>query len=521
MGTVRNILFIMADQLRWDYLGCSGHPALRTPQIDALARRGVRFRNAYVQSAICGPSRMSFYTGRYVSSHGSTWNQIPLSVGEWTLGDYLRPLGLKVALAGKTHMAADRAGMQRLGIDPGSADGIRAAQCGFDPHIRDDGLHPSQLADPDLAYNRYLRSLGYDGDNPWHDWANAAAGPDGEILSGWYMRNARYPARIKAEHAETPWMTGQAVDFIRAQGDDPWCLHLSYIKPHWPYMAPEPYFSMFGPEDVAPANRAAAERVAPHPVVGAFMNHAEGRNFSDQAVREAVIPAYMALIRQLDDEIGRLMAELEALGRLEDTLIVFTSDHGDYLGDHWLGEKELFHDCAAKVPLIVVHPGGARGVEDDSLVAAIDLIPTFIEALGGDVPDHRLEGRSLMPRLRGEAAGADREFVVSELDYSHRGARLDLGLGVNDCKAWMLRGARYKYIHYWGFPPQLFDMQDDPQELRDLAPDPACADLCAAFKQHLFDWLANGRKQRATLSDAEVAARTDSWQKKGVIFGEW
>ena len=139
--TARNILFIMCDQLRWDYLSCYGHPHLQTPNIDALAARGVRFTRAYVQSPVCGPSRMSFYTGRYVASHGATWNGVPLKVGEMTLGDYLRPLGLQAALVGKTHMRADTEGMARLGIDPGSIIGVRVSECGFDPFDRDDGLH--------------------------------------------------------------------------------------------------------------------------------------------------------------------------------------------------------------------------------------------------------------------------------------------------------------------------------------------------------------------------------------------
>ncbi len=116
--TIKNILFIMCDQLRFDYLSCAGHPHLETPHIDALAARGVRFSRAYVQSPICGASRMSFYTGRYVQSHGASWNAFPLKVGEMTLGDYLRPLGLATVLVGKTHMEPDREGMERLGIDP-------------------------------------------------------------------------------------------------------------------------------------------------------------------------------------------------------------------------------------------------------------------------------------------------------------------------------------------------------------------------------------------------------------------
>src|ERR1041384_6227884 len=124
-----NILFIMADQVRWDYLGCTGHPHIQTPNIDALAARGVNFMRAFVQAPVCGGSRMSFYTGRYNVSHGATYNHFPLSIDEKTMGDYLRPLGYRVALVGKTHMAVDREGMAQLGIDPNSDVGVLASQC--------------------------------------------------------------------------------------------------------------------------------------------------------------------------------------------------------------------------------------------------------------------------------------------------------------------------------------------------------------------------------------------------------
>ena len=180
---MKNILFIMADQLRFDYLGCYGHPTIRTPNIDALAARGVRFHRAYVQSPICGPSRMSFYTGRYVRSHGSTWNNVPLRVGEMTLGDHLRPLGMQTVLCGKTHMQADREGMERLGLDPESVVGARVAECGFDVWDRLDGLHPEMAQQPS-HYQDHLRGLGYRGPNPWEQWANSAEGDDGRSCPG-------------------------------------------------------------------------------------------------------------------------------------------------------------------------------------------------------------------------------------------------------------------------------------------------------------------------------------------------
>lgn len=524
MTVIRNILFIMADQLRADYLSCAGHPTLKTPNIDALARRGVLFDRAYCQAPVCGPSRMSFYTGRYMTSHGATYNNVPLRATELTLGDYLRPLGHRVALVGKTHMKADEAGLKRLGIDPRSSLGVLLSQCGFEPYERDDGLHPDQLVDPDLAYNRWLRGKGYDSPNPWHDFANAAQGANGEILSGWYLRHARLPARIREEDSETPYMTDRAIDFIREQGERPWCLHLSYIKPHWPYMAPAPYHDMYAAADMLPPRRSEAERDDPHPVVAAFMQHEESVNFSLDEVRETVIPAYMGLVKQLDDHLGRLFAFLDSAGRMDDTLIVLTSDHGDYLGDHWLGEKELFHEESARIPMIVYHPGqiadATRGSVDSALVEAIDLVPTFLEAAGGAPQPHRLEGRSLLPRLTGTPTPHWRDAVFSECDFAFRPARKILGLPPDRARAWMLRDVRWKYIAYDGFRPQLFDLQEDPHEYVDLGLSLAHAEIRTRLDARLFEWLRH-RRIRTTMSDTEVEARTGSARARGILFGVW
>jgi len=218
MTKIKNILFIMADQLRWDYLSCYGHPHLKTPNIDKLASKGVRFDRAFVQSPVCGPSRASFYTGRTVFSHGSTWNRVPLPIGELTLGDYLRPLGVRTAVVGKTHMEPDPEGMARLGLNDSTEIGMVISQPGFDPYERDDGLHPNAVLKKrgsKLPYNDWLRQQGYDGENPWNDYANSAEGPDGELLSGWYLKNSNLPARIKEEHSETAYMTMRAREFIQ------------------------------------------------------------------------------------------------------------------------------------------------------------------------------------------------------------------------------------------------------------------------------------------------------------------
>lgn len=525
MGKVRNFLFIMCDQLRADYLSCYGHPSLETPHIDALAARGVKFERAYCQSPVCGPSRASFYTGRYMVSHGGTWNNVPMRVSELTLGDYMRAEGVRCGLVGKTHMVPDHKGMAHLDIAPDSSLGLLVSECGFDPVERDDGLHPDQSVDPDLAYNNYLRAKGYDSDNPWHDFANSAEGPDGEVLSGWQMRHAHRPARVAEEDSETPYMTRRAMEYITEAGDNPWCLHLSYIKPHWPYVAPAPYHDMYGANHILPANRNDGERENLHPVVAAFMDHEDSQSFQREEVRQHVIPAYMGLVKQIDDCIGRLMAFLEAEGRLDDTMIVFTSDHGDYLGDHWLGEKELFHEAASRIPLIVCDPDsaadGTRGRTEQRFAEAIDVIPTFLDALGGEVPSNKLEGRSLLPLLRDDGGDIPwRDAAFSEAEYALRLARLTLGLEPHECRVFMVRGERYKYIHYEGFRPQLFDLSQDPDELVDLGESPEHEAVRAELHERLFRWLRT-RPIRYVLSDEEMAQRTGKSKERGFHIGVW
>ena len=523
MPEVRNILFIMADQLRADYLGCYGHPSLQTPHIDALAGRGVRFQRAYCNAPICGPSRMSFYTGRTMASHGCAYNRVPIRVDEWTLSDYLRAEGLRSALVGKTHFGANPTDIDRLHLSTGGQPGAYVLQCGFEPYERDDGLHPMGSFDPNLRYNRYLREQGYEAENPWNDFANSAMDENGELVSGLYMRNAHLPARVLAEHSETAYMTARAIDFVREAGDNPWSLHLSYIKPHWPYMAPAPYHDLYGPEDVLPAVRSNQEKDSPHPVVAAFMNHGESLVLSNQSAREHVIPTYMGLIKEIDDQIGRLIGVLSELGRIDDTLIVVTSDHGDYLGDHWLGEKELFHEPSVRIPLIVVDPSAAadetRGLESLALVEGIDLIPTFIEALAGDPGKPWLEGCSFLGVLR-NGKYQPRDYAVSEINFFARKARLELGLPADKAKAWMVRTERWKYIFHESFDPQLFDLENDPEELIDRAADPGCSSVLTEHRERLFEWFRE-RKSTVTVDYEYLENRHQFATRGGFIFGEW
>ena len=432
MSKVKNILFIMCDQLRFDSLSCYGHPHISTPNIDSLSKRGTRFTRAYIQAPVCGPSRMSYYTGRYTFSHGATWNFVPLPVGERTLGDYLRPSGVRVAVVGKTHHEPDLAGMKWLGLDSDKTRTKYIATGGFEEYWRDDGIHPDARTPDDLPYNQHLRSKGFGGKNPWHDWANSGVAENGSLASGWLLRNAHLAARLPDEFSETAYTVDRGIEFIAEQGNKPWCLHLSFIKPHWPYIVSAPYHNMFGPEDCLAPIRSEEEKSGDvNPIFRGFQEHPESVAFSKDEVRMNMKPTYLGLIKQIDDHLGRLLKYLEESGRLEDTLIVFTADHGDYQGDHWQGEKEFMYEQGVCVPMIVVDPeSDKRGIVSDALVEAVDLVPTFLDALDIEIPTHIIEGRSLLPILR-ESKSSIREAAFSELDFAIYPTARKLGLKPN------------------------------------------------------------------------------------------
>ena len=423
-------------------------------------------------------------------------------------------------------MCSSDLGMERLGIDPVSEIGVHVAECGFEPFERDDGLHPFGPMDPDPVYNDYLRERGLNSPNPWEENANAGIDENGDLRSGWLMKHANLPANVPEEHSETPYMTGRAIDFMKQAGDAPWLCHLSYIKPHWPYIVPAPYHAMYGSEHVLAPVRSDEERETDHPVFRAYIDSRICRTMSRDEVRARVIPAYMGLVKQIDDQLGRLFSWMEEAGLMDSTLIAFTSDHGDYLGDHWMGEKDLFHDQSVKVPLIVCDPraeaDATRGLARDELVECIDLAPTFLRYFGGPELPHVMEGRTLDPLLHSAGRPADwRRHAISEYDYATREARQLIGNAQEDARLVMIRDARWKYVHAEGFRPMLFDLEADPQELRDLgdSPDPEHARVREALREGIFAW-ARRHHNRFTLDPATIERMTGG-EPPGVLIGFW
>jgi arylsulfatase A-like enzyme len=410
--------------------------------------------------------------------------------------------------------------MGRLAIDGQCELGTFLERGGFAEIDRYDGHH---APGGESGYPGFLREHGYDSADPWTDYVISGVDAQGRVQSGWHMRNVHLPARVKEEHSETAFMTDQALRFMQRMGDQPWVLHLSYVKPHWPYMAPAPYHAMYTPDQCLPVVRSEAELHDAHPVVAAYRQHEESLSFrSDDCIR-TVRPAYQGLIKQLDDHLGRLFDFMEAKGLLDDTLIVFTADHGDFLGDHWLGEKELFYDTVQRVPFIVMDPrreaDATRGTVDNRFVEGVDVVPTVLEALGLAVPSHRIEGHSLQPLLHGEQP-VWRDFVYSELDYSFRLARQLRGKTPQQARAFSIRDRQFRYVYWLDEPEQLFDLEADPNEFADLGRERAHQAVREAMRRRLLDFLAR-RKHRTTVSDEFIEARTNQYKKAGVFFGQW
>ncbi len=389
---------------------------------------------------------------------------------------------------------------------------------------RDDGVHPDTMVRDDLAYNNFLKSRGYtEDDNPWHWAANSVETEEG-VRSGFFNDRVDLPARVSDEDSETPYMTRRAVEFLSEDdGETPFLLHLSYIKPHWPYVAPAPYNDMNSADNVIPAVRSDAELTDPNPLAKHFMERVAGKTFSREAAREKKIAAYMGLVSQIDDQLGILFEFGDELGLLDETMIVFTSDHGDYLGDHWMGDKDYFHGPSVKISLIIVDPGSAadrtRGTVDNSLVESIDLIPTFVDYLGGEVASHILEGLSLKPKIRGEATDW-RDYVISEYDYSCQVFRPETGRVPLDCRSYMIATKRWKYVYAPGFAPVLFDLANDPDELTDLGRSPGHVDIRQSMFNRLAEWSLQYR-QRESWSEHHNTRMTGMEEQLGVLIGYW
>lgn len=479
-----NVLLITADQWRGECLSALGHPVLRTPNIDALARRGVIFRNHFTQCMPCGPSRTSLLTGMYAMNHRSVRNGTPLDSRFTNIALEMRKLGFAPSLIGYTDTALDPRGRDRN-------DPALATYAGTMPGF----IQMVPGSEGDDAWIADLTNKGYKLGNSRAEVCRQLAN-----YAGAAGRGPTYPPTgFRAQDSETAFATNAAIQFVTYQ-KAPWFLHLSLLVPHPPFAAPEPYNKMYAAEDV-PEWRAAPtpEGEVDHPYVAYMRRHFYGRDDLDPKthLQEPVAmrqlrATYYGMMSEVDAQIGRLMAALEEAGSLGDTLIIFTSDHGEMMWDHWVLGKEFFYDKAAHIPLIVAAPGkewdGGRGMIVDEFTGSIDVMPTVLDLLGA-TPPLQCDGTSLKGFLAGTRPAHWRQEIFWELDFreanSNRPER-EMGIALDDCCLAVLRGPRWKYVHFAAQPPVFFDLKDDPDELRNRAKDPACASAMLAMAQKML-----------------------------------
>lgn len=483
-GQRPNILLITVDQWRGDLLGAARHPFVRTPNLDALARESTRFARHFCQAFPCGPARASLVTGLYAHKHRSIGNGVPLDARHPTLFTELRRAGYRPTLFGYTDTTLDPRGKAERDPDNGDYENV----C---PGMAVDTLL-TERATPWLAD---LKRKGY-----------AIPDPDAGREAIFDQRAFGEPAVFDREDSETAFLTDRFLAWLGVAGAAPFCAHLSFIAPHPPFAAAAPYHALIDPADVAmPIRGRSPETEAEHsPLVGALFEVMDARSFApglaglskaaDETTIRKVRAIYAGLAHEVDHHLGRVFGALRDSGRWQDTLIVFTADHGEQLFDHWMLGKAGYFDQSAHIPLIIRDPGeasnGGRGQAVTPFTESIDLMPTILARVGL-APPRNVDGRSLLPFCAGQTPPDWRDEVHWSFDFRNiHSKRMERALGLPSdwCNLQVVRTERLKYVHFAGLPPVLFDLQDDPHELRNCTYDPVAQALRIEGLERLLTW---------------------------------
>ena len=442
-----NILVIQADQMTAQVLSLYGNPLVKTPNIERIAASGTVFRNTYCNFPLCVPSRASMLAGRYANAI-QVWDnatEMPASIP--TVAHYLRAAGYHTVLCGKMHF---------IGPDQ---------MHGFNERIVTD-IYPSNFAwTPDWIAGERYRPTGI----------NMRAVVD----SGVCVRSLQIDYDDEVEHAGVQ----KLYDLARFNKDAPFLLWVSFTHPHSPYITTRQYWDLYAHDEIKPPT-VPAFALSEMDTMSRWLHYAHGGDLHE--VTDAHIlsarHAYYGMCTYIDDKVGRLLDTIEQLGLEDDTVVVFTSDHGEMLGERGMWFKQSFYEWSATVPLVVKIPGVKSKSAVFELTSLVDLLPSLIDIASGSggnsvSPVTGLDGNSLLPLMRDNTSEWDNKITC---EYTGEGV-------VAPCR--MVRHGHLKFIHTHGSPDLLYDLETDPLELTNVAGNPKYAEIETQLRaQLLADW---------------------------------
>jgi arylsulfatase A-like enzyme len=456
MSKKTNIIYIMVDQQRFDMLGAYGNKIVQTPNIDKLSEDGILFTNAFTPTALCGPARTSLFTGQIPSSHGVVRNAEDNNINREkadplpdlpVISDYLE--GYEKIYLGKWHIAETKL-------------------------PRDYGFKGHNFAHYGFPGSGFYKNLVFDQgpgqENEYRDWITKQGFDIPEVSEQFYgnnpnLRVQELRAKLNCpEEATIPhYLTDEAIKYTKdaVSSGNPFFLWLNFWGPHTPCMVPEPYYSMYNPKDI-PMDPAFEETFENKPVHHLHVSQMWGVNKLPWEQWQEIIARYYGYITLIDKNIGRFIDYLKANELYENSLIVFTADHGDAMGSNKLIEKgEFMYDTSYKIPMIIKQAGvRKRDSVCDDFVYLHDLFPSAIEA-AGEVPPVLDQAQSLLPLINGEQKSNDRNYVYGQFtghftDFNQR----------------MIRTHQYKFIFNGPSVGELYDLEKDPHELVNRISDP-------------------------------------------------
>jgi len=482
-----NILLITADQWRGDALGFAGNPVVQTPVVDALATEGTAYLRHYAQAAPCSPARACLYTGLYQMNNRVVRNGTPLAARFDNIALAARRAGYDPTLFGYTDVSLDPTG--KAPDDPDNTT-YESVLPGFTTRVK--------LPEHEKPWLSWLRAQGLE----LHDHARAhlpIGVPPGTISDA--------PPAYSKDQTQTAFISGEFIRWLGEQ-DRPWFAHISYLRPHPPFIVPAPYNTMYGPEDVPGFHRAASvsEEAAQHPMLDyllarmparSFVPGATGlvRDFAEAEFRQ-IKATYYGMISEVDAQLGRVFDAIRARGEWDDTVVIFTSDHAEMMGDHFGLGKGGYFDESQHIPLVIRGPGLPKGRVVDGFTEAVDVFPTLLDLLGV-TPNHHPDGRSLLGRNGSDAVHWEFDFR----DVSGQAPEQALELRSTQLNLAVIRTAEWKYVHFAALPPLLFDLTADPHCLRNVAYDPAYAGARIEMAERLLSWRAEHLDQTLALTE--------------------